>query len=317
MKNPTFRSFSGAALAAAGLFSLAACTGNTGPAGPQGPAGAQGEAGPQGPVGPQGPPGSVATLEGGADASDASDASSAGKLTLMLDPSLDTNDGDNVKATSILSGEILSPTSRMIATATLEFGNAVFDLTGVAAGDYFINVNSDGNDLVPTRIDDPSKDIVQRVGTKLRTGYIEPFSGAGYRFSTYSSGQNEAPVVQFSDGGIIDGEQAFVMLTLSPPKIEIRLLGVDTLLSSYTPTGGQHPSNSEPFDDWVLMGNGTVHHSQIYLADIADGGPSSCASCHTSYSTKPASHSAVSVTNGWCYQCHYGTGGAPAGFVSP
>jgi hypothetical protein len=211
--------------------------------------------------------------EAGADARP--DAPVAGKLTLELDPSLDTDDGDAVKATSILSAVLLDPSSKMAATATIQFGNAVFDLRGIAAGDYFIDVNEDGEDLVPTRIDDASNDIIQRVGTKLRTGYIEPYSGAGYRFSTFSAGQNEAPVVQYSDGGVISGDQAYLLLALAMPNIEVRLLGTAELLSSYAPTELQHPSNGEEFDDWVTK------------------------------------------TNGWCYQCHYGTGGAPAGFVSP
>jgi hypothetical protein len=267
-------------------------------------------AGPQGSVGPPGPPPEAGTAA-------TPDAPVAGQLTLLLDPSLDTDDGDAVKATSLLNVFLLDPTSKTVATATITFGNAVFDLTGIAPGDYFIDVNDDGDDLVPTRIDDPSKDIIQRVGTKLRTGYILPYSGAGYRFTTFSAGQNEAPVVSYSDGGVISGDQAYLLLTLAMRNIEVRLLGTAALLSSYSPTEATHPGTSEEFDDWVLMGNGTVHHSDVYLADIADGGPPSCERCHTGYASKPSSHDLVKTKNGWCYQCHYGTGGAPAGFVSP
>jgi hypothetical protein len=34
-------------------------------------------------------------------------------------------------------------------------------------------------------------------------------------------------------------------------------------------------------------------------------------------STQKYTSSVISPTDGWCYSCHYGTGGSAAGFVDP
>lgn len=47
----------------------------------------------------------------------------------------------------------------------------------------------------------------------------------------------------------------------------------------------------------------------------ADGGASTCGSCHWNMSVKATTYSSITSTNGYCYRCHYGTEGDGAGFV--
>lgn len=113
-------------------------------------------------------------------------------LTISLDPTLDM-DSDDVKATALTSADLLDTAGRAAATATIADGNAVFGLAGIAAGDYFVRVNGDSDDLVPTRLGDSSDDVIQRIGQKLRVSYVGPTSRPTYRINTWSSGQKSPP----------------------------------------------------------------------------------------------------------------------------
>jgi hypothetical protein len=234
----------------------------------------------------------------------------SGALTLTLDPSLDGDDGD-VKATTFTSAVLLDRDGRSVESATLVSGSASFSLAGLAAGDYFIAVNGDRLDLVPTRIDDPSQDVTQRVGTKLRASRIGPVLAPVYRLMTYSLGQMQSPAIRFSDGSSLSGEQPYVLVTFNPPKIEFKALGSASALASYAPSALH---NGEPFDSWLLNTAGQPHHGDEFNAD---GGASVCGHCHVAMDTKPAFYGAVEPANGWCYRCHYGTEGSGRGFVDP
>ncbi len=241
-------------------------------------------------------------------------AQTGGKLTLSLQPSLD-GDG-SIKATSITKAELLGTDGTVVKTATIIGVNAQFDLSGVAAGDYFIRVNGLADDLVPTRIDDPTKDINQFVGQKLRVTVTGSLSDPTYRIKTFSKGQGEQPVVGYSDGATLTPERyAYVILSLktSPQKLEIRVLGTAYQLNSYTPSMATHPNVSTainpPSSGWMLNSE-TPHHGDIY-----NGTASNCNVCHINMDTKPASFSLVSNTNGWCYRCHNGKGGDGSGFI--
>jgi len=305
-----------------GAAVLLACSGNDGKdgqPGATGPAGSQGQQGQQGPQGQPGPQGSqgaqgVQGPPGPSGVPDAGDASTPAKLVLRLDSTLDGPD-DNVKATVITDAVLLSTTGTTVKTATIGFGAAVFDLSGVAAGDYFIRVDGDADDLVPTRIDDPTKNVEQRVGQKLRASYVQPAVGAGYRINTWSAGQGESPISAYSDGGIIPNEQPYVIVTLGTPKIEFKVLGTAAPLSSYTPTSNVHASNGEAFYNWLLKTNGLDQHG-VYVLGV-DGGTTVCQGCHANLGTKPTSYSSVAPTNGWCFQCHNGPAGDGTGFVDP
>ncbi len=235
----------------------------------------------------------------------------AATLTLSLDPTLD-GDIDSVKATAITAADLLDTNGAIIANATITSDQAVFPLSGVSAGDFFIAVNGDADDLVPTRIDDPTKSVSQRVGQKLRASMIGPESSPVYRVNTYSVGQAESPIAQFSDGTTIAGEQPYVFITLTAPRVEIKVLGTAAPLTSRSLAGPLHQGNAVPFDAWILNTNGVAHHGDAFNDD-----PRSCRDCHVDMTVKFTPYSAITQTAGWCYGCHYGTGGDGSGFVDP
>jgi hypothetical protein len=254
-----------------------------------------------------------ATFDAAADAGaeDAPDALRARTLTLSLDPSLDPPTDGDVKAASITSAVMLDVKGATIATATIAGGSAVFDLTSVAPADYFLKINGDANDLVPTRIDARSDDVVQRVGQKLRASYIGPSANPTYRIMTYSTGQMKDLVVQFSDGGVIAGEQPYVLFTFASGRMEIGVLGTAAPIGSSSLMGCPgHPDSSA--DGWLLNTTNQDHHGDVFNAD---GGAQNCGSCHFGYWMKKPSFASVQPAGGWCFRCHYGPDGTGAGFV--
>ena len=239
-------------------------------------------------------------------------ATTAGILTLSLQPGLDGK-GD-IKATSITSAELLGLDGAVIKTATLTGGTAQFDLGSIAGGDYFISVNNLADDLVPTRIDDPTKATNQYVGQKLRAIVIGNLSDPTYRILTFSKGQKEDAVVVYSDGTIkIPETYAYAILSLktSPQKLDIRSLGTASLLNSYAPATANHPSTSTAtkpsFPEWML---GEKNHATDY-----NGTDSKCNTCHINLDTKPATFTQITTFKGWCYRCHYGKTGVDKGFI--
>lgn len=152
------------------------------------------------------------------------------RLTLDLDSTLN---GDNhIKASSFTSAVLLTTAGTKVTTATIVAGKAIFDLRGIEAGDYFVEVNDDADDLVPTRIDDPSAEIRQRVAQALCASFVGPVDAPKYRINTCSIGQGHGPAVSFSDGTPITGEQPYLIINVALPKVEFRALGTGALLSS-------------------------------------------------------------------------------------
>jgi hypothetical protein len=231
---------------------------------------------------------------------------------LSLDPTLD-QPGDDVKATTIAGAKLLDETGAVKAVATMTSGNAVFALQGLTPGDYFVQLNGDADDLVPTRIDDVTSSLAQTVGQKLRASFIGPPSAPTYRINAYSAGQNESPVVTYSDGTTIPGEQPYVIYSYATSQLEIRLLGTGAALTTLPlPRCVGHAY--DPADGWLLNTTNEDHHGDFFNAD---GGAAGCQTCHWYGSMKKYAYSAISPTDGWCYRCHYGTGGSSAGFVDP
>lgn len=230
-------------------------------------------------------------------------------LTLSLDPTLDDSE-DAVKATAISTAVLLDKTGLQVAGATVVGGSAIFSLEGMVAGDYFIEVNGDTEDLVPTRIDDPSQSLTQRAGASLRPSFIGTASTLLYRIKTFSAGQSQSPVVRYSDNTAIDGEQPYVLVTLPAPQIEIRVLGTARSIQQLTPQAMHAARNA--FDGWLINTDGQPHHGDEYNAS-----PATCSNCHFEMDYRPAMSSAVQPFRGWCYKCHDGTAGPDSGFVDP
>jgi hypothetical protein len=233
-------------------------------------------------------------------------------LTLSLDPDLDQDD-DEVKAQSIDAALLLDKAGATIAQATIANGTAIFNLASVASGDYFLEINGDVEDLVPTRIDDPGEALEQRVGRKLRASYIGPSAKPRYRINTYSAGQKESPVVRFSDGSVMPGAQPYVLYSFDSSQLEIGVLGTASELSSL-PLAPCPGHADVPADAWLLNTTNHEHHGDTFNSD---GGPAECATCHWNYWMKKPSFDDITPSHGWCFRCHYGPDGAGAGFVDP
>ncbi len=247
----------------------------------------------------------------------------AGTLTLHLEPSLDGK-GD-VRATSITDAKLCDfqgicvLNGILYKVATITDGTAQFNLSEKDAGARLITINN--LDLIPTRIDDLTKDIHQFVGQKLRVSVIGSLSDPTYWIETFTIAQGyDHPTVSYYDPadvgvlGIFSGN-VYVILSLKtkPQKFEVITLGSPRTgrgitIIDYTPTAPAHPSTSTAinplFSKWVFS------HSVDY-----SGNDSKCNTCHSNLDTKPSKFSEITVNNGFCFRCHYGKGGVEKGFT--
>ncbi len=262
----------------------------------------------------------------------------AGTLTVILQPSLGSQ-GDTIRATSITKAVLSSidgalPTNLFeiggggygvklnttYNTATIINGTAQFNLSAGDAGDHFIRINDLNDNLIPIRIDDPTKGIAQFVGQNLRESVIGNLSDPTYRIKTFPNGQGN-PVVRCTDGTGVGFDSVYIILSLktNPQRLEINGLSNSVIsgniviiraekVTNFTPTAPTHPSTSTalnpPFSKWVF-GHG----------DDYGGNDSKCSNCHSNLDTKPASFSEITINNGFCFRCHNGKGGADAGFA--
>ena len=192
---------------------------------------------------------------------------------------------------------------------------AVFDLSGVTMGDFFIEVNDLDQDLVPTRIDDPTVNVTQFVGEALRQTVIGSLGDPTYRILTFSEGQGEHPVVKYSDGMDVSPEEfAYVLISLktNPQSLEINVLGTADPVSSFTPNATDHPFPSAPLSTWILGGEMQDNHGEA-----KEDNPAQCTGCHGDLNSYQADYGNIIVDNGWCYKCHNGPDGDEEGFVDP
>lgn len=255
----------------------------------------------------------------------------AGTLTVSLQPSLGGK--GTIKAESITKADLVSPfispeEGSTYKTATIINGIAHFNLSANDTGDRFIRINDLNDNLIPTRIDDPTKDINQFVGENLRVSVIGNLSDPTYQIKTFTKTHGAWPRVWCSDGTSVEGENTAVYIIQSlktnPQKLEIKELSYSPdLVSSenitdYTPSAPTHPSTmtsiNPPFSKWVF-GDGS--HGVDY-----GGNESKCNTCHGNLDTKPANldtkrdnFTDIPVNNGFCFRCHYGKSGTDAGFV--
>lgn len=221
-------------------------------------------------------------------------------LAVALDSS--QNGGGSVKLASITTGEMLNTSGTIVSTATIAGGVANFDMTGLTAGTYFLRLNNLTNDLVPTRLDNPTVNTNEYVGNALVNAVIGTLASPTYRIKTFSSGQGNPVVVKYSNGTTaLPSRNAYVILslTVSPKLTETRVIGTGALLASKS---GNHHS----FPSWML---GSSNHGT--------GNTASCSDCHGTLTSHPASYGSINESNGWCYKCHNGPNGTGSGFVDP
>lgn len=250
----------------------------------------------------------------------------AGTLTLNLEPSLDGK--GNIRATSITDAKlsdyqgIFILNDKIYKAATITNGTAQFNLGDGDAGNRYIMINTLYGDLIPTRID-PTKDIHQFVGQKLRVSVIGNLSDPTYRFDTFTTEQGKHLTVSYYDGNYspevlgpfygtvytilsLKANPSFQVITLGAPR-----LGREQKIIDYTPTALTHPSTSTSinpsFSKW-MFGEGS--HGIDY-----GGNDSKCSTCHGNLDTKPSKFSEITINNGFCFRCHYGKGGSDKGFV--
>ncbi len=252
--------------------------------------------------------------------------SAAGTLTLTLEPSLDGK--EDIRATFITDAKlsdfqgIFVLNDKIYKVATITNGTARFNLSAGDAGNRYIMINNLHSDLIPTRID-PTKDLHQFVGQKLRASVIGSLSDPTYRIETFTTEQGKHPTVSYSDGnyspevlGPYDGGVYTVLSLKTSPSFQVITLGAPRLgreqgIIGYAPTESTHPSTSTsinpPFSKW-MFGEGS--HGIDY-----GGNDSKCSTCHGNLDMKPSKFSEITVNNGFCFRCHYGKGGSEKGFV--
>lgn len=241
------------------------------------------------------------------DAATVTVAAAGPALQFSLDSTIIEN--GTTKATSLTKVELMDTSGAVVKTATINVGVASIDMSGLAAGHYFLRVNDLADDLVPTRIDNPGVAMVQGVGTKLRITRVGPAGNPTYRFQTFSKGQAWTNVVKYSNGTAATPQAyayGLLYLKTSPMKIEMRTMGTAALLSTETYTG------PHPFATWMMRGGSAPPHG-----DPANYTGDGACSCHGNLNTKVANYSSINKENGWCYKCHYGKTGSSNGFVNP
>lgn len=256
----------------------------------------------------------------------------AGTLTLTLEPSLDSK-GDIIKATSITKAQLFGyynyNSSVYYETATITNGTALFNLSDRDAGDRFILINSlndpystafENLNTIPTRIDDPTKNIYQFVGHTLRVSVIGNLSDPTYitEFSGRAALCFGGPAQpDWSDISTPPGNSYIILsLKTNPQKLEVNstqtdisLNGIKRLyverITDYTPTSPIHPNTSTainpPFSKWVFS------HGVDY-----NGNDSKCSTCHGNLDTRQAGLlvSDITVNNSFCFRCHNGKSGS-------
>jgi predicted CXXCH cytochrome family protein len=222
---------------------------------------------------------------------------SAQTLTLSLSTTLDQTSG-TVKLNAITSATLLNKSGIGLRTAATTPSKATFDLTGMLAGDYFIAINGLVYDLIPTRITNPMAPTRQFVGKKLRVSVIGTLAIPKYKIQTFSRGQGLKAAVGYLSGTVaVPNRWAYMIVSTATGKIEIRAFPNGYPLSIFT------VSKYHPLNTWII---GPANH-----------GKTTCNSCHSPHTSKPAQYTSIIEDNGWCYKCHYGPTGTGAGIVNP
>lgn len=139
------------------------------------------------------------------------------------------------------------------------------------------------------------------MGHNLIASVIGSAADPTYTIDTYASGQGGPAVAKYSDGTAATPQRyayTLVSLKTKPQRLDVRTLGTAALLTSFTPTGTNHTFRTWTFEHGASAGAG-------------------CTGCHGSLDTHAATWKAIATSNGWCFRCHYGQGGAASGLIDP
>lgn len=242
-------------------------------------------------------------------------------LTVVLNDTMDGMSTPLVDNFTGASAILLDTMNNTVAIATFpDSTTAQFDISNINPGDYFIEVNGLTGDLLPTRIDGNTSDIMQTVGKRLRNSVIGDLSNPTYRIKVYPSGN--PPIVNSSHQvvnyttGMNETIFSFVIVSGNSNKIEIRSLGTSTELNNFSTNNPDHDGFLVTFQQWILgdildsTGAFIGNHGHLYNVS-AD----TCSGCHTNLGVKPTNFSDITSTNGWCFRCHNGTAGPRSGFL--
>jgi len=226
------------------------------------------------------------------------------RLILQLSTALDDGRQGVVRISTIRRGVLVDTTGAVVSTARVTNGIARFPLTGLAPGYYFIRLNGRGiTDPVPTLIENPSVDMRQYVGKRLRQTVIGTLNAPKYRIRTWSVGQGYPQVVKYTDGlTATPAGNAFLIMEPAAGWLEFRYLDTAELINSY-----RHGS----YHDFATFIIGPLSHKTSAF---------NCVGCHgpRPLTDKPPLYSQTKRRYGWCYKCHYGPSGpGSAGIVHP
>jgi len=249
----------------------------------------------------------------------------AGKLILALDTNIIDSDNPIITGT-ITSAVLYSFPNSPIKTASVSNGIATFDLTGIAAGNYFFVINGFDslNYREPTYIADPTKTEYAYVGRMERQSVIIYSPGDTIcKLKTDPQAQGENQIVAFSSGQGL-GRWAWDIVFYKLGYTETHHLDDGSVMAHHNVSSDAILAGHNYFD--ALGGNnndslanhgsgpsfGLGSHSGDRAIDSANvvqacgtyvpGKPG----CHYNFWVKPPSYSQISDSNGFCFTCHYG-----------
>ena len=241
------------------------------------------------------------------------------QLIVNVDSTLDI--AGEIKVNLITSATLNDTTGAAIKNARISNGHASFGLTEINTGNYFIVINGLSQDRMPVRIvtpTDSTANIYQLVSRTLNSSLVIVEDDTLFRIRTFFLGQSGHPVRQFSDGANISPEEyayAIESFGMMNANMEIRIDSTAQLLNRVNPPRQHEGGPAHPFPTWVL---GELNHGRGPEGD-PDSTLAQCGSyhCHSNPDSKPPEWSMIPMMGGYCYTCHYGSGGSSQGMLDP
>ena len=154
--------------------------------------------------------------------------------------------------------------------------------------------------------------MTQLVGKGLYESLIISGNDTLFRIRTFLESHGAHPVRAYSNGADISPvEYAYAIESYlaGTASVEIRIDSSAVLLLSDT---GQR-RGPHPLGTWML---GESNHGTGPAGD-PDSTAAQCQSCHANFDMKPMQWSMITPMRGYCYKCHYGSGGIAEGIIDP